>query len=83
MLNITKISFPGLGIGEFRLDSVAFSIGSVEIAWYALIITVGIIAAVAYTMWRAKQVGIKYDEILDFAIFVVPSGLTAICLRWA
>lgn len=69
------ISFPGFGIGEFSLDGIAFSVGSFEIAWYALIITVGIIVAVAYTMWRAKQVGINYDVILDFAIFVVPSGI--------
>ncbi len=75
MLRISKISFPGLGIGEFDVESVAFSIGNVEIAWYALIITVGIIAAGLYTIWRANQVNISTEDIVDFLLFVVPSGI--------
>ena len=75
MLKISKISFPGLGIGEFEVDSVAFSIGKIDIAWYALIITLGIIAAGLYTMWRANQVRITVDDIIDFLLIVVPSGI--------
>lgn len=75
MLKESIISFPGLGIDEFAIKS-GFKIGeSFVIAWYAIIITVGIISAVAYTIWRAKQAGISFDEILDFAIWVVPSGI--------
>lgn len=75
MLRISKISFPGLGIDWFEVNSVAFSIGKMEIAWYAIIISLGIVAAVLYTMFRAKQVGITTDDILDFALIVVPSGV--------
>ncbi len=75
MLRKSILSFPGIGIGDFNIDSVAFTIGDFTIAWYAIIITIGIISAVTYTMWRAKQVGIKIDEILDYAIWVVPSGI--------
>ena len=79
MLKISKISFPGLGIGEFSVQSVAFTIKiggeSFEIAWYALIITLGIILAVAYLIWRAKPVGLTVDDIIDFVIFGVPSGI--------
>ena len=75
MLKISKISFPGLGIGEFDVESVAFSIGDIEIAWYALIITVGIIAAGLYTIWRANQVNISTEDIIDFLLFVVPTGI--------
>ena len=75
MLKISKISFPGLGIGEFEVDSVAFRIGEMEIAWYALIITMGIIAAGLYTIWRANQVNISTEDIVDFLLFVVPSGI--------
>lgn len=69
------LSFPGLGIGEFELNSVAFEVFGVTIAWYALIITFGLILAIIYTMFRAKQIGIKYEEIIDFALFVVPFGI--------
>lgn len=75
MHTLTKISFPGLGIGEMDLNSVAFSIGKTSIAWYALIITFGMVLAVAYVIYRAKSIGILYDEIIDFAIFVIPIGV--------
>jgi len=76
LLKITKISFPGLGIGEFEVNSEAFSLfGRVSIAWYALIITIGMILCVAYVMYRARGIGITSDEILDFALFVIPIGI--------
>ncbi len=75
MLKITTLSFPGLGIGEFQVNSEAFSIFGVSIAWYALIITFGMICAVLYTIYRSKQIGIGYEEIIDFAIFVIPFGI--------
>ena len=61
MLRVSKLSFPGFGIGEFDIDSVAFTIGKTDIAWYAVIITIGIILAVSYLIYRAKQVGIKMN----------------------
>ena len=69
------LSFPGLGIGEFEINSVAFEIFGISIAWYALIITFGLVLAIIYTIFRAKQIGIKYEEIIDFALFVVPFGI--------
>ena len=75
MLKISKISFPGLGIGEFEVDSVAFTIFGAEIAWYAIIITIGMIVAVGYTIFRARQVGISSDDVLDFALWMIPVGV--------
>lgn len=75
MLRTSKISFPGFGIGEFEIDSVAFKIGNIEIAWYALIITIGMIVAVAHIIFRAKQVGLKPEETLDFVIWAIPIGV--------
>ena len=75
MLRISKISFPGFSIGEFELDSVAFSLGSFEIAWYAIIITIGMIAAILYGVSQTKKIGLKTDEMLDFAIIAIPIGI--------
>ena len=75
MLKISEISFPGFGIDSFHVNSVAFKIGELEIAWYAIIITIGIIAAVIYTIYRAGAVGISVDDIIDIALFTVPSGV--------
>ena len=76
MLSISHLSFPGLGIKEFTVNSEAFSIGeNFSIAWYALIICLGMIFAVGYVIFRAKGIGIDSEQILDFALFVIPIGV--------
>ena len=75
MLRTSKISFPGFGIGEFSIDSVAFSIGGIEIAWYAIIITIGMICAVMHIIYRAKQIGMDFDTVIDYVLFTIPIGV--------
>lgn len=72
---VSKLSFPGLGIPEFEVDRVAFEIGSLRVAWYGLIICVGIILAFCYVVFRAKQVGIDLDTIIDYSLITVPSAI--------
>ena len=72
----TIISFPGLGIGEFSVNSVAFTVFGISIAWYGIIIVLGMVAAFAYAAWRAKKSeGISFDDMLDYAIFLIISGI--------
>ncbi len=75
MLKISTVSFPGLGIDNFELNSVAFSIGNFDVAWYGLFITIGMILAIVYVLYRAKQVDISADKVLDFALFTIPIGV--------
>lgn len=75
MLKISHLSFPGLGIGEFSVNSVAFTLFGKEVAWYGLIITFGMILAVLYVGWRAKQNNVKFDDILDIALVTIPVGV--------
>lgn len=75
MLRISNISFPGLGIGDFSVDSEAFSIFGISIAWYAVIITFGMICAVAYAAVQAKKIGVTLDDICDFALWTIPIGI--------
>lgn len=70
------VSFPGLGIGEFQLNKVAFTLfGKLEIRWYGLIITTGIILAVLYCAYRSAEVGISKDDLLDMALYTVIFGV--------
>ena len=72
------ISFPGLGIENFQLNPVAFTIpifGGIEVRWYGIIITLGIILAFTYAAYRAKQEGVVFDDMLDMAIFTVIFGI--------
>lgn len=75
MLRISEISFPGLGIGEFSVDSVAFRIFGLDIAWYAIIITIGMICAVAYATLMSRKIGITFEDVIDFALFTIPIGI--------
>lgn len=65
------IAFPGIGIDAFTVDKVAFSIGNLEVRWYGIIITLGIIAGVLYAMYRSKTEGMNSEDILDYAIWTV------------
>ena len=62
MLKVSRLSFPGLGIGEFNVNSVAFTIFGRDVAWYGVIITLGMVLACLNEMHRAKQNGIKEEE---------------------
>ena len=75
MLRISSIAFPGLGIGEFDVNSVAFTIFGRDIAWYALIITFGMIMAVIYAVVQANKIGITLDDVIDYALFTIPFGI--------
>ena len=71
---MVTISFPGIGISEFTINPVAFQIpilGGIEVRWYGLLITLGIILAFSYCAYRAKQEGIDFDNLLDIAIFTI------------
>ncbi len=72
---MTTVSFPGLGIGEFTVDRVAFDLFGKPIYWYGVIIMLGIVAAFIHAYLRCKQEGIKGDDVLDVGIFTVIFGV--------
>lgn len=69
------LSFPGLGINEIHLSRVAFSVGSLEIYWYGIIIAFGMIAAVTYVVKRSKTFGLDPDRVMDVVIGTVIGGV--------
>lgn len=70
------VSFPGLGINDFQLNKIAFTLfGKFEVRWYGLIITTGIILAVLYCAYRSAEVGITKDDLLDMALYTVIFGV--------
>ena len=75
MQEITKIAFPGLGIGEFEINRVAFDVFGFGIYWYALLITTGIVLAVLYTKYRSEREGVSVDNLLDIALATVILGV--------
>ncbi len=69
------IGFPNLDLGPWKIDKFLIDTGSFRVAWYGVIITIGIIVAVLYCLRRAKQEGFTHDDVYDYAIWVVPIGI--------
>ena len=72
------ISFPSLGL-SFNPSPVAFTIGSKAFYWYGIIIAVGFLLAVCYSLRRSKQFGLTQDNIIDMLICAVPTAI--VCAR--
>ena len=77
MRDTTIVSFPEWGIGELTLNKVAFTLfGKLEVRWYGLIITLGIIFAVLYVIQRGKKYEkVSSDDIIDIGILTVLLGV--------
>ena len=75
-MNTTHIlSFPGLGIGDFEVNEVAFKIFDTPIYFYAIIIALGMTLAVGYAFWRFYDNKIKIDTVIDYAIWILPMSI--------
>jgi len=72
MTNI--IAFPGLGI-QFTINRIALSIGPFKVYWYGVIIAIGFLLAVWYGMRKAKEIGLKADDLIDLLIWAVPIAI--------
>ena len=75
MNKVSVVSFPGFGISPFELNRVAFSIGSLKVYWYGIIICLGIIFGLAVAYMRMKKIGITADDMADIALICIPSAL--------
>ncbi len=76
------ISFPGLGIGNFKLDPVAFEIplpwtdGKTHpIMWYGIIITLAMVIGFIIALRKAKFEGISTDNVLDLAVYLMIAAI--------
>ena len=73
----TVISFPSLGL-ELN-PSKGLDIGPLHIAWYGVIIALGMVLAVAYALKRKEQFGLTEDDLLDGVLYIVPFAI--LCAR--
>lgn len=78
----SNISFPGIGLGPFRVSPIAASFSSlpITIRWYGVIIAAGMIVGILYVLWMAKRrKSIPVDDLLDCILAAIPVGI--ICAR--
>ena len=75
MSEIVQISFPGLGIEPFTVNKVAFEVFGIDVRWYGVVIVLGMIMAFGYAMFRSKQEGFTWDDVIDMGLYIVIFGV--------
>ncbi len=73
-MNYTEVSFPGLGI-TVNIDQVAFSIFGIEIYWYGLLISLGMVLCVVLGMLHSKKNKFSSDLVFDVILVSLPCAI--------
>lgn len=57
------------------MDPVAFRIFGIEIMWYGVLISLGVLLGVIVALRECKRIGFKEDNLLDFLLIAIPSAI--------
>lgn len=68
------VTFPLFNL-NLKISDVAFSIFGVEIYWYAIMIVTAMVVALLVLKLREKYFDIKFSDIIDLAIYVIPISI--------
>ena len=71
---MNKISFPLLNL-ELQISRIAFSIGNIDIYWYAILMVFAFVISLIIFKTKDGKFGIKFNDILDLSIFVIPISI--------
>ena len=71
---MNQITFPSLNL-ELNISQIAFTIFGVDIYWYAIIMVSAFIIAMLIFKLRDGEYDIKYSDILDLAIYLIPISI--------
>lgn len=69
-----NVSFPGFGL-DFKINPVAFSIGSFDVRWYGIIITSGMVLALIYARFSSKRFNVDWDTLFDCVLVGLITGI--------
>lgn len=72
---MNKITFPGLGL-EFNISETAFTVFGLEIKWYGIILTTGILLAFFLFYYLAvKREMIDVDTVYNIVLLILPIAI--------
>ncbi|MDO4831523.1 MAG: prolipoprotein diacylglyceryl transferase [Clostridia bacterium] len=69
-----EIAFPYMGL-EFTINPVAFSLGSINIYWYGIIIATGMLLAVLYAYKSAPRYKVDFSKLLNCIFVGIITGI--------
>jgi phosphatidylglycerol:prolipoprotein diacylglycerol transferase len=65
------------GVIYINIDPIAFSIGSVTVGWYGIMVALAVVSLVVWALVAVKRgaAGLTYDTVINAAIVGIPSGI--------
>ena len=68
-------------------DPIAFTVMGIDVMWYGVLIALGFMLTIYISYKRANKFNIKPDDILDFAIILLPASVIGarlyyVAFRW-
>ncbi len=57
------------------MNPVAFKVFGVEIMWYGVLISLGVLLGVFFALKECRRIGFKEDNLLDFLLIAIPAAI--------
>ena len=74
MMDLVEVKFPGVGI-NVNVNPVAFTLGSIEVYWYGLLIACALILAVVLAVKQAKSLNFPEGLVYDTILMIIPCAI--------
>ena len=71
---MNEITFPLLNL-KLYISRIAFSIGNIDIYWYAILIMSAFIISLIILKIRDGKFNIKFSEIIDLSLYLIPISI--------
>ena len=71
---MNEIKFPSLNL-ELQISKIAFSIGKIEIYWYAILMVFAFLIGIVILKIKKNKFGIKFDDIFNLIIILIPISI--------
>ena len=75
LIILIAIATKGFSLDHTKYCSVAFSIGKLDVAWYAIFILSGIIVAAFWGMYEFPRIGVKRNDLYDGLLAIIPLSI--------
>ena len=57
------------------MNPVAFTIFGIEVMWYGVLISAGVLLGILVALKEAKRTGFREDDLIDFLLYAIPAGI--------
>lgn len=57
------------------INRIAFSIGSIDVAWYGLIIVIGMLVGLALIYVECKRINLTHDDAIELFLWIIPLAI--------